>query len=191
MKHEIMDQMKYADAALYRIQIIDPKARVAGGAPRNWALDLEANDIDIFMKCPRSQQTMTDLQQTLRKLIPGDWESIEPPTINDSSEYKMNSDVEDVFELEAGQERPKIQVIRLSTSTTCLFENFPLSISKIWYHNGEIHTTKDFDISVKHKVIYKTMEEYSDTHPYIKKVRDAFSDYRYFSSKIEFLETLV
>lgn len=47
---EIKKQKKLATEVLDKIFIMDPDVQIAGGAPRNWAYDKPARDIDVFFR---------------------------------------------------------------------------------------------------------------------------------------------
>lgn len=54
IRKSIKKQKALAEELLAFSIIMDPQAFIAGGAPRNWELNMEANDIDIFLRSPNN-----------------------------------------------------------------------------------------------------------------------------------------
>lgn len=188
-------EKQFAHTCLREIELIDPHAIVAGGAPRDWYLGRQCSDIDIFMYSPLNQQSSSKLLKTLERLMGGNWrrmygEHVAATPDEMTSEYKMNPDVIDVFERQAFDTQPKLQVVRLSSPPYNVIDNFPLSISKVWFKNNTMHHTRDFNLTMKHKAIFKTLDQYADSHPYIRKVVDKFPDFNYYSSELAFLRSV-
>lgn len=184
-------QKNEARDLLDRLTLLDPSCAVLGGAPRNWHLGHLANDIDIFLYLPRNIQGQGQLRLTLKRLTGHDWKILQGDD-GAAYEYKANAQVQDVYQavLPSGQH---VQVIRCSNYALAQVPFFPLSISQCQWHPEEdqVLGTKAFDQSVKHKVIWKTLDHYPDSHKYILKIRKQFPEHKYFSSRLAFLEWAV
>lgn len=99
-----------------------------------------------------------------------------------SDHYEKNCNLEAVYDI-GGLDMP-VQLMLMSEPTfKCVVPQFPLSLCQAWYKNGKVSVGKDFLISLRHKVLYKTNQVYGDDSRYIKKICKRFSDYRYFPSK--------
>jgi hypothetical protein len=184
---EIAAQRAVADKILGQLHLLDPNALVAGGAPRDWYLRRIATDIDVFIHFPRQMQGQGAFGKTLGRLTGTQWVSLSRH--DDSSEYEMNPGVEDVYE--SYVEGFKIQVIRLNHHAQLASAQFPLSLSQVTYTAGwGIYANRNFELSVKHKAIFKILPDYDDSHKYIAKIRKQFPEYEYFSSKEKFYEAV-
>lgn len=185
-------QMTVADNILNRLELMDPHAIVAGGAPRDWALGRRANDIDVFVHCSEDRMGQGEFQTLIAKTLAVSLFNVRTLG-SDDMQYKMNPHLLDVFETEFNGEH--IQIMRMNTKTFhSVVPEFPLSICKAWYRPGSLVTEKDFNLSVKHQMIWKTKEPYANGHRYIQKVRAMFPGYKYHDSwesmARELLETL-
>lgn len=175
MQNKIEHQKQVANKVLNELELIDPYCIVAGGAARDWYLGKSATDIDVFIYAPQFK-TNTFRLNTLTKLGFNITDKYENWTTNEI--YKGNKLVEHLYNTVVNNE--KVQLIFMKQSTfTSVVNTFPISISKAWYKNNEIKITNDFNNSVKHKIIWKTVEEYTETNKYLLKIRDKFSDYKY------------
>jgi hypothetical protein len=187
MSDEIVEQKKVADRLLGQLDILDPSVIVAGGAPRDWYLERIATDIDIFINFPRGLQGQGIFGKTLGRLTGTQWVSLS--AVNDNSEYEMNAGVEDVYQSDV--EGFKVQVIRLNHCAPLVTAAFPLSLSQVLYTTkGGINTSRNFELSVRHKALFKVQPHYDDQHKYIAKIRKQFPEYEYFSSKEKFYEAV-
>lgn len=170
----IEEQKDVADEVLKRLAVFDPYAIVAGGAPRDWYLGMEANDIDVFINF-KDIYTQTTLKGVLQKL----GFDATPLEFNPHAEsYKLNPNLKWVFNVK-GFEYP-VQFIFVNDNTFNIIDTFPLDICKIWYKTETgIVPTKAFNEAVETKTITKCNPIYADEQRYIKKIRERFRDYRY------------
>ena len=183
----IAQQKQLADNILQRLFPIDPFAIVAGGAARDWYFGNEARDLDIYFH-PGKHYTSGLMRRILEHI--GLNVSKEKTKEDVSEQYELNCNLEAVYDI-SGLEMP-VQLMLMGAPTfDCVVPQFPLSLCQAWYKDGKLSTGKDFDISVKHRVLYKTNALYGDESRYIKKIRDRFPDYTYYDSKLNFLETLL
>lgn len=94
----VEDQMGVANKVLSLLFPIDPHSIVAGGAPRDWYLGKEANDIDVFVYV-RAGITNTMLECILRhqglEIVP-----IEERRVAQDNEclYKSNPNIRGVYD---------------------------------------------------------------------------------------------
>lgn len=184
---KIIEQKAIADKVLNMLECIDPYCIVAGGAPRDWYLNKEAKDIDVFIHVPKRGKSV------LKLMLESAGFKITTEKSGESlpENYKLNPHLITVFDI-AGFSTP-VQIIAMDVPTfNSVVNKFPLSICKAWYKKGDIHIHKQFLLSVKHKVIFNTGEKfYSDENRYITKILSKFSDYKHFTSESEAMRSLL
>ena len=187
MNKVIQQQKQTADGVLDALFCIDPCAIVAGGAPRDWYLGKEASDIDVFFYTrpnPRASVVRKQLERVGFVII-------EHKTGENIPEnYRRNPFLVCVFNCSINGFNVQLMLMSESTYTSTLNE-FPLSLSKVMYKDKHITTTKDFDLSIKHKVLYKTGELYLNGDAYIQKIIKKFPEFRYFETKLQALEYIL
>lgn len=187
-KERIEHQKWIADVILEKLFPIDPYAIVAGGAPRDWHFGNEAADIDVFFyTCNHTIDTVGKML----KQVGIDYKELKlGGTIPEW--YKHNPYLMGVYCLEV--EGVKVQLMRMSKNTCAsVIPQFPLSICHAWYKGGnqKIHLGREFKISEKYKVVFKTSEIYNNSHAYIQKILAKFPEYKYYDSYEKFTDTLV
>lgn len=183
----IAQQRNVADEILNSLYLIDPYAILAGGAVRDWFMNKEATDLDIFFHAPQAQTSYT-----MSRLLEAARFKIDAIKTDDSIPdwYKKNPDLQCIYEMTC--DGIKVQLIRMYRPTfNSVVPNFPLSICDAWYKNGMSHYGKHFLRSVEHKAIYKTNEIYADEHHYIQKVLAKFPEYKYYDSFTSFAESII
>jgi len=143
----IIDKQKQiADNVLDILFSIDPYAIVAGGAPRDWFLGNTARDIDVFFYT-RPRQAIHDVKAQLESV--GFVILSSKQAHNLPEHYKKNPLLHCVFDCMVQGVEVQLMLMREPTFR-CVVDEFPLSLSKVWYKHEKINTTKDFDISIKH-----------------------------------------
>lgn len=179
MQTKIDHQKSVADRVLSKLELLDRYCIVAGGAPRDWSLGNEATDIDVYLHypIPTTAQQRISLLNHLGFLIESKHENWQLPEI-----YEANHHILHLYNCEFSGE--KIQIIFVDQPTfTSVVDTFPISISKVWYKRGEIGVTEDFENSVRHKVLYKTVDSYKEDNKYLLKIKNKFSNYRYITKQ--------
>lgn len=186
----IEEQKKIASEILDKLFIIDPYAIVAGGAPRDWYFGKEANDIDVFLYI--NNKYTTDIRDKLIERLGFSLQKVGDTAELKALGYHTNPNILSVYNV-LGYGTP-VQLILMNAPTwDCVIDQFPLSICKAWYKSEKkgvvIH--KDFQDSVKYGVLFKTNELYANADKYLMKIRSRFPGYKYYSSRVSFLEGLV
>ena len=163
--------------------LYDPK--IMGGAPRNWYLGKNAVDIDVFFTVNKSA-VKADLVSLLVASMYIDFEHIEADlksrgfnveSATPDSLYDGNPKVQYVWECTF--EGQKINFIWVTEDHS--IDDFVYSTSKAWYNHtfGNVHGTKDFKLSHKHKVHVQTGKKYMSGEKYDAKMKVYFPDYRF------------
>ena len=179
----IEDQKKIADEILDKLYVLDPYAIVAGGAPRDWYFNKEANDIDVFFYL--SKNYTCEVIDKLLSRLGLDMERLGPEEFPKG--YQLNPNIYQVFNVK-GYSTP-VQLILLNSPTwEAAVPQFPLSICKAWYKNGKSGYDRDFLISVSHGVIYTTNELYANGNAYLEKIYKRFPNFERFNNKMSALE---
>jgi len=170
MKNKTIEQQKQvATDVLNKLEFFDPSCILAGGAPRDWYFGNVANDLDFYVyfrpDLPLSWRVWQLNKVGLKNFSMkgrGDGEFPE--------NYKRNPHLMCVFEgIYKGE---KVQVMFMDQKTFhCVVDMFPFGICQAWWKGEDhidyftkssIHTTKNFDESVKHKVLKLLNDLYSD-----------------------------
>lgn len=176
-------QKSVADSLLSKLEVADPTCIVAGGAPRDWYLGMEASDIDIFLHL-RAGLTQTMVMDWLDKLSFKDYKFLGREILDDSM-YKSNPYLK--YVIEGYMSDVRYQVMIMNKPTYSVIPEFPLSMSKIWYKKGRINPEFIFKKGIENKFILKTSELYKDGDKYIRKICGKFPDYKYFGSEKDLL----
>jgi hypothetical protein len=181
MNAKIEHQKSVADKVLKKLQLLDQWCIVAGGAPRDWYLGNEAKDIDIYLYDSRSTYVYASQREGLLEAlgfeIDSKYEEWEIPELYQSNHYVVHL-------YNSTYLGEKIQIIFVSKPTfVSVIDTFPISISKAWYKGGEIYTTDDFDLSIKHKILFKTVDSYEENNKYLLKIKEKFNGYKYVTKK--------
>ena len=186
----IEDQKKIADKVLDKLFIVDPYAIVAGGAARDWYFGKEAKDIDVFFYI--NNKYTIDTRDNLIECLGFELQKVGDTAELEALGYRTNPNINSVYNM-LGFETP-VQLILMNMPTrNCVIDRFPLSLCKAWYKNSTkgVVLHKDFRDSVKHKALFKTNDLYANGDKYLLKIRDRFPEYKYYSSRVSFLESLV
>jgi hypothetical protein len=180
----IVWQQSVADSLLARLEAIDPHCIIAGGAPRDWYLGLQAKDLDVYLYVPQNSL----LRHFKTQLAAIGITNIEQSTLSvDDDRYISNPLVRWVFNYEESGEKVQLIVMKESTYTSVV-QHFPLSICKVWYKGGKIIPySRQFTETTDRKAIVKTGTEYSSDGWYIDKIRDKFPDFTYYESMHDFV----
>jgi hypothetical protein len=175
-KELITKQKSIADGVLNVLFSIDPYCIVVGGAPRDWYMGSPADDIDVFFyTTPNSTIHMVKAQlEHVGFVIESTKDGSKVP-----EHYQKNPYLKCVFDCVVQGTKVQLMLMREPTFRSVVPE-FPLSLSKVWYKYKSINTTKEFEISVRTRVIFKTSKLYSDGDLYVQKIKNKFKDFEYF-----------
>lgn len=182
ISEKIAMQKAVADKCLSMIELIDPTAIVAGGAPRDWYFGKEASDIDIFFYF-RTDLPLAAVDVQLEMVGFSGFKSLGKREMEteDESQYSKNPNLRYAWEAEVDGE--VVQLILMNSPTfRSAVPRFPLNICRIWYKRGEINLTQDFKRAVKWKAIVKCDNLYADSDRYLEKIKSKFPEYDFYSS---------
>jgi hypothetical protein len=169
-------QKQIADEILLKLFLVDPYSIVAGGAPRSWHHGEEARDLDIFVYDTCTQTMFLQKLASLGFIITSTGTREELPEM-----YKKNPFLEAVYD--CVYNNVKVQFMYMNKPTfDSVIAQFPLSICKAWYKDGNIVLEKDFLRGEKYKAIVRTNELYGDESLYIQKIMGYYPDYTYYEA---------
>jgi hypothetical protein len=175
----IKQQKQLADTILQKLEAADPDAICAGGAPRDWFFDKPARDIDIFMYQGSEYCTMNNIGRKLKAC--GFDVSMKGFSADEfTAVYQKNPDIRAVYNVNCSDgttTTTPVQIIVMKKSTYSLLDSFPLSICKVWYKDGYVNTTTDFDITVASNVMFRTCKGYANSDEYIQKVQVKYPEF--------------
>lgn len=173
----IEKQKSVANIVLDRLEIIDPTAILAGGAPRDWWLGRSGNDLDFYVYTRGSAEDYK--KQLIGVGLYG--EEIQPQGHNARADregkYASMPGLESVHETMYNGH--KIQIMRMREPTfRGVVDNFGCSLSKVWYKGGEIRPTNDA-IRTKRLGVGYFPQDYSIHHRYVDKMVTRFPEYNW------------
>ena len=155
-------QKELAKKILKDLKVIDPRAYLAGGAPRDWEFGEEANDLDFYYFTQASTMGESSLQ--LERFFPKVHMSGE--TNGDVKLYEHMEGLRRVWNTEI--EGMKVQFIQMRTieDRAKAWEHMSVSICKIKMDAFGIHKHRDFKVSQASDTMFLTKGyTWSDPHP--------------------------
>ena len=183
ISEKVAMQKAVADECLSMIELIDPTAIVAGGAPRDWYFGKEASDIDIFFYS-RPDISKTAISLHLERIGFKDLKIVQftgDESFHMDSWYARNHLLRQVWDTVF--DGVNVQLVLMKSPTReSVVPKFPLNICRIWYKDGKINLTPDFERAVNWKSIVKCDELYADSRKYLQKIKSKFPDFRFYNS---------
>ena len=163
LEPSIENQKKIADEILTKLSIIDDNVILAGGAPRDWSFTKPASDLDFYIK------KSNDLN-LLPKILPsGDM------LVVDGTEYEPLLDsIVNVYR--TNYKGMSVDVVIMPPDTVDYIDHFTNNLCKIYYTNGELHTTPYFEMAMKSKTMDIKLPIHLRRH--INKMILKFPDYK-------------
>lgn len=182
----IKEQKLAADIILEKLELADPHAILAGGAPRDWYMGKECNDLDFYVYLNPKNTTETNfhqLQGVLAQIGILDLENISYESMTDEKgAYSCMEHLRTVLEgtYYIDEDTPvKVQVmIMYSPTFDCVVDKMGCSLSRIWYKNGKITPTFDFLFTLEHKIMYY-VDDMTFKETYAIKMKERFKEYRF------------
>lgn len=184
-KQTIELQKKVADKVLYAIEGFDPPCIVAGGAPRDWTLGNPASDIDLFFFY-RINAVEWEVRKLLERALGQEVSRLGAEEMTEN--YTTNPNIRRVWQ--SVVDGVTVQLIEMSIPTWKVVDSFPLTICKVWYKNGIITPTKEFEKSVEGSYIIKTDNMYANESRYLQKILAKFPDFKYYESYEDFFRKI-
>lgn len=183
----IDEQKQAADIILDKLEIIDPNAILAGGAPRDWHMGKHANDLDFYIHLNPSNQAQKNTRQieTVLSMVGIlDLENISEKSMkNSTGSYACMEHLRTVYEgnyfVSDEDNFIKVQVMVMREPTfDCVVDKMGCSLSKIWYKSGHINPSEEFLFALDKKVIYHT-DDKTFKSKFASKMRDRFPQYSF------------
>lgn len=163
MDTKIEFQKELAKKILNDLKVIDPRAYLAGGAPRDWEFGEEANDLDFYYFTQAT--TMRESASQLERFFPKVHMSGE--TNGDVKLYEHMEGLRRIWNTEI--DGMKVQFIQMQTieDREKAWERMSVSICKIKMDTwGTVCKHKDFKLSQASDTMFLTKGySWSDPHP--------------------------
>ena len=184
---------------------------VCGGAPRDWYMGNEANDVDVYVG--RSSDAVLNFGylelalnndlgvQDFRYMVDEDVETasdveigsillgLDPPKVKTTvpDQYRHNKYLNQVTECTV--EGVKFQFMDITGTTTAIgsYAMFPFNLCLATYDGERIRTSELFGDGIHDKVLCKINQDYDEEETYVKKIKSRFPDYTYCSKVTEWL----
>ena len=187
----IGQQKRTAKEVLDKVKVLDYRAIIAGGAPRDWYFNNIANDIDIFYYHEDGEWGLDNIRRQvgLLKVLVG-VDNIDAIGFNsalgkdkqipedDFNNYLKNPDIVNVFECVI--EGVKFQFIQLKKRNVNV-NKFAYNMCQAWSNGEWIETTYMFDLGVKKQLLIETDVLYANTNKFKQKMVAKFPTYDYIS----------
>ena len=183
----IEQQKQTAKKVLSKINALDSRAIIAGGAARDWYFNNLANDIDIFYFHEEGKYCLDNIRRetTILKSLLGvrnidvvgfnsGKDASEPQ--DDFNNYLKNPDIVNVFECII--EGVKFQFIQLKKRNVDV-STFAYNMCQAWSNGDWVETSKLFNLGRKKELLIETGKLYSNTEKFKQKMIDKFPSYDY------------
>ena len=164
-------QKDLANKILNDLKIIDPRAYLAGGAPRDWNFGDEANDLDFYYFTQAS--TMNESSSQLERFFPKVHAGGE--SRSGVKLYEHMKGLKRIWNTEI--EGVKTQLIQMDSieSHASAWQNMSVSICKIKMDAFGIHKHRDFKMTEASGAMFLT-KGYSWTDPHPSKMFERFKN---------------
>lgn len=178
-----LDERKLGCEILEKLYLLDPSSIIAGGAPRDWFFDKTCSDIDVYFYY-RPDLSLSIVSNVLSGIFGTDMLDVGNNHGNQEHRYLRDKNISNVWEF--GYHGKNIQLIRRAIPTFGVVGGFALNLSMAWFKGNRLYLEEPFLTGVKYKSIVKMNELYCDGDKYVKKIRDKFPSYLYFTDELSF-----
>ncbi len=167
----IEKQKEIAEVILNVLEVIDPLCILAGGAPRDWFFNKEANDLDFYIHIRNDTMDMTALRfkNLGLELKPLNWDGA-------GLQYKCMEHLHRIYEGAYCGQKYQVMVMKEKT-TTCVIDHFGTSVCKAWWKGGEVQTCAEFLVSHYTKTIFKK-DDYTAKVLHVEKMMQRYPKYK-------------
>lgn len=164
-------QQEIARKVLAKLEILDPNAILAGGAPRDWFLGKEAKDLDFYIHLPNIQMEKQEGQFKALGMS-GTFMG----TTRITGMYATMVGLFRVYEMEY-QGMPVQVMIMKEPTFNSVVSQFGCSTSKIWWKGKDVKPTPTFLLSMVNKVVFVS-EGYAAKDSYVAKTMSYFPEFK-------------
>lgn len=170
-------QKKVATEILHKLECADPYAILAGGAPRDWYFNIEANDLDFYVHlqpatCNFEKLRWERLGLNLTRI---DWND------NRSEEYKCMKHLARIYEGVEDGVKFQVMVMREPTFKSVV-PMFGASVCMAWWKGDSVRLEQEFELSHVFKTIFKK-DDYTAKEKHIVKMKERYPEYKVDSFK--------
>ena len=180
----VAEQKAIVDEILERLELVDPYAAVAGGAPRDWYFGNLARDIDMYFysNADTWNATTKQLSKTLSLDIEAFSSTFDRGDEERISMYTVMNCIRRIIDFEYKGVQFQLMQLLQPKDNFKVVDQMSASVCKIWYKGGKIRLTQDFKLTIASGLIFlNDSYNWSDPHP--KKIQRYFSDKFGFSNR--------
>lgn len=156
---------------LHKLEAIDPFCILAGGAPRNWFLGKEANDLDFYVHL---DETLYATELRFKRI------GLEAKLVDFKSDaWKQYGIMEHLFRIfEVNYKGVDVQIMCMKENTfQSVIPCFGVSICMFWWKGGKVIPTDQALISLLNKTLY-IKDNYSAKELHVEKMIKYFPDFK-------------
>lgn len=170
-------QKKVATEILHKLECADPYAILAGGAPRDWYFNMEANDLDFYVHLQPATCGFENLrwERLGLNLARIDWND------NRSEEYKCMKHLARIYEGVEDGVKFQVMVMREPTFKSVV-PMFGASVCMAWWKGDNVRLGQEFELSHVFKTIFKK-DDYTAKEKHIVKMKERYPEYKVDSFK--------
>lgn len=171
IKENIKLQQEVAKEVLHKLEAIDPYCILAGGAPRNWFLGMEAKDLDFYIHNEHTVDALMTQMNSIglnAKMV--DFKS------DDWKEYGVMEHLFRILEVEYKGITVQIMCMRVNTFNSVV-SAFGVSICKFWWKGKDVIPTNEALISILEETLY-IKDDYSAKEIHVDKMIKYFPNYK-------------
>ena len=163
---DIKTQMDYGRVL---IDVIGYKGLIAGGAPRDWFCNQQADDLDLYVFCNEDDlyETWVQTRMALKDRMGEDtsWTPIDPEVNAEDTSYAHINGIHRVFEVNVSFWRKpsqRVQFIFMDNNRHGLLHTFCVNLSEASYDGQTCNYTRNFMRGMQERVIVhrETPEKY-------------------------------
>ena len=167
MEYIINKQKEIAKEVLQKLQHIDPDVMVAGGAVSDWARDVPARDLDVYINIPKGEyyshvendlymeKHILPLITGYNRILKSDYLSMNK--LGSKQYYQGVNGIKDVYKIQ--YKDIDIEIIVCSTPTNKMIRNFDADICMASMTNKQTTVTPECEDAFKRKKITLTRNE--------------------------------
>lgn len=182
----IEQQKSIADEVLKKLTALDPNAILAGGAPRDWAFNKSANDLDIYLYLP--YETIAENLKRFEAVGLNGFETLytkiaegrSEPALQ-SQQYKSMETLQRVYEGFVDNQKVQLMIVNQFVYPRVL-RTMSCSICQFYYKDKKIKATKEALLGIWHG--FNILGEgYTEDSPHVKKVEEYYPEYDIISNE--------
>lgn len=166
-------QIEIAEDLLGKFKIVDPFAMLAGGAVRDWRMNIEAKDLDIYLRLPNHNTEI--LREYLLDSV--GIKSLSKMEKSTGNNYAKLPNLEYVY---AGtyQDMPVNIMVMAKGVYEEVTKDFDIALCQCYYDGQNYHYSVDFETAITTGFVL-VHSKYNGKEPHMKKMMDRFPQFKF------------